>query len=373
MHSRVKHFLRMTYADTIRRKFLIDFSERCFRDAGHDACRSCLVTATPCDLKNRVPTPRHHLEQTTYGREPPMIYNVASQSANASQQQQGRAIQGSASAENSNFTTINLFPRSYSLDSRQYRSPIIQESEEHDMYKLPKASYAAPHPMSLPLPSPPKVSSEKPGFLPARHQIMETKSLRQRESPRPIVYTGTAPVKGSNSPAMRVRTSSSSSGMTGNVSHPDSSQIATSKSNGGSVFKAPQSFNLALQNGRQKHAEQSSSSLASVNGCTEPQQDSSAQYSLNDRLNAVGARRLPSSIMQATHGLSNEPNYYRYEGSLEKDSGEPHTKRARSDSAEEGSFPEDKRGTSVKKARKTVGPWQARRPQTACEGCRSKK
>lgn len=342
----------------VRNFILPTISERCFRDAGNDACRSCLVMEQVCNLKPRKHAHIYPFEQPVHTGNMSKSYYRFHPSIPANHPHHGRTFQGSLVTN----TIITPFQRSFSFDSRQHRSAKVQESDEHDKYKLPKASYAPP-PDALAFSSPPKIASVP--VQPIQNQNKAKNSIPGEHS---IVYQGSAPIKGTKSPSMQIQipANSSEERRQGSKRIVDDKNVARSRfgpftvhSNGNTPFKAIEPFDMASQD-RWQWASQSGAGA-------------SIHYQQQGHTQPVAMHAQASSSTTDLGQVSDEPTFFKYQSWFEED-GECHqAKRARTISSEEGSIPEDKRGTSVKRPGKTTGPWQPRRPQTACEGCRSKK
>lgn len=261
---------------------------------------------------------------------------------------------------------------------------LSRPGEEEDKFKLPRAWKPAPPPHAPPLTSPPKSS---PPRVPIPYYSGE----------RPRVYKHPTGPAGAPSTAFVYPSVLSTTGKEKSLS----ARIMTAQRSFSDPFLLPPApkgpFNA------------STSSVGRIPDADERESHSGSSTSFPDRPPAgaqgnaepKGQPRIPAqnptgplTASELRTIFMNDPNYVHHQkwlaNHLKKDdraegeaaigpstpsasSASSSAKRARPASPEEGSLPEDQRGTTTKRPRKTTGFWQPRRPQTACEACRSKK
>lgn len=270
----------------------------------------------------------------------------------------------------------------------------IQDPEESDKFKLPRASKPAPPPDA------PAFSSSSPAKEAASH-LQHSRQSRHAPIPfvpgtQPVIYKGTSPLTAAEFAAIHHQLEATTraarnaeerrqlSFQTGGVQRSQSDPfLLPAVGNNAKGCATPIASHPIYAGSRIERKFREEQSLSNQkNGFSAPCLSTQPQPSQTQKQKSPTAQNNRQTTKQnsiSVPDLSVPPeknqNTFGQKRFLQNSDGgsEAQNKRVRLASPEEGSLPEDKRGTTVKRPRKTYGVWQARRPQTACEDCRAKK
>lgn len=345
------------------------FSGRCLRDANSISCTSCLDTNTLCDLPGMLPFHRQVKASSAHrdlpAHEPSDDRSPSTQLPGQSPLQQD--------PQKLRLLDVHLHPLAHDPSRRlslvhPNSAPVVPLTEVQDKFKLPKASIPPP---------PPDAPAFREGGSPL--QTSAPRALAEHSSkhfPRSLDATTPTPDEPADGKSTRI-----------------SQERRPSFKNHLSIIHAqPMQRSVSdpcLLPPLRSIQSQFSIGTASVAGSdgkrrTSQFLPSDPPYSQNSDIPIPqGASYFgpgPSGQVAGEAGALQELDWALNKpqvngtGLSTDTSLRPETrKRLHSASPEDPPFPEDDRGTSAKRPRKTIGPWTPRRPQTACDSCRTKK
>lgn len=349
-------------------------SNPCYRDPGTHSCRGCLHSGTLCNLPSMQVFQRTNEMRAHEQREAQVFHShmqhiqqaVSSPTPEAHATQQQRLAPSALSHYHPPPYDIS---RHLSAAHPLSTSSVVPLSEVQDKYKLPPASKTPPPP-------------DAPAYSPKGSPLRKPIPFNPKEPPTvhklPVSATSTAvmstaPVGPPLTRHIYVRNAVPRDHASNVLpqclprSHSDSHLIFPSRNTASHAPRTqPSTLGTWSAAMRQDGLFTSQQNLTPMNA--NPMREANRAGPFNPSQN-VGRIVVHKDVSVASHQrwLSSTGNTDNATASR------PVLKRARLSSPKEGSLPEDKRGITAKRPRKTIGPWTPRRPQTACNTCRVKK